>query len=289
MTETNKNSLWVQQDLAAGLYLVATPIGNLRDISFRALDILASADVILCEDTRVTSKLLTHFGISTPKSIYNDHSDSGKRAKIFKDILEGGKAIALVSDAGMPLVSDPGYRLVKEALEQNINITSAPGASAPLMALQLSGLPSDAFAFIGFMPHKSGGRKSMLEKYKNFEGSLIIFEGPSRVAASLKDMQTVLGNRQAVVARELTKYYEEIAHGTLEDLSGKYENEGAPKGEIVIVIAPPEEIEYGQAEVEELLKKALEKMRVKEAAAFVSEQTGIPKKDLYQKALELKE
>lgn len=289
MTETNKNSIWVQQDLAPGLYLIATPIGNLRDISFRALDMLVSADLILCEDTRVTGKLLTHFGIGTKKSVYNDHSNESRRLQILNDIEQNNMAIALVSDAGMPMISDPGYKLVKEAMDRDIRVTSIPGANAPLMAMQLSGLPSDRFAFIGFMPHKSGGRKSVLETYKAFEGSLIVFEGPSRLAASLRDMASVLGQRDVAVTRELTKYYEEIKRGGFEELAIFYETQGAPKGEIVVVIGPPTEQDLSEEDVDKMLVAALEKMRIKEAAGFVAEQTGMPKKALYQRALELKD
>lgn len=289
MTDTTPNSIWVQQDLAPALYLVATPIGNLRDITFRALDILANADRILCEDTRVSSKLLTHYGIRGKKTVYNDHSDEKTRIKILDEI-EAGASIAMISDAGMPLISDPGYKLVREAADRDLTVTSIPGANAPLTALQLSGLPSDSFAFIGFLPHKQGARKAILKKYKNFEGSLIAFDGPSRLASSLQDMLDIMGDREACVARELTKYYEQIRRGTLQKLAQIYHKEGAPKGEIVVVIAPPDNTQEATDEqVDELLKAALKEMRVKDAAAYVADQVARPKKEIYQRALEIKD
>jgi 16S rRNA (cytidine1402-2'-O)-methyltransferase len=273
--------------LAPGLYLVATPIGNLRDISLRALDTLAAADLIACEDTRVTGKLLHAFGIEGRMLSYNDHNAAQRRGPILKALAEGGR-VALVSDAGTPLVSDPGYKLVRECLEAGLPVTSLPGANAPLTALQLSGLPSDKFSFIGFLPPKSGARRALLAQWRGSPGTLLMFESGPRLAAALADLAAALGGeREAAVLRELTKLYEESRRGTLAGLAAAYAGEDPPKGEIVIAVAGAQEKEAGEEDISALLQKALETMSVRDAAESVSAATGAPKKTVYQMALGL--
>lgn len=273
--------------LSSGLYLVATPIGNLRDMTLRAMDALASVDFVLCEDTRVTGKLLKAYGISKKMVSYNDHSASKKRSFVLEELSNGGR-IALVSDAGMPLISDPGYKLVRDCLDLGIFVTSLPGANAPLAALQLSGLPSDKFSFLGFVPPKSEARKKIMRQWADVPGSLIIFESGPRLIDSLKDMLTVWGDRPAAVVRELTKLYEESRRGSLSELASFYESEGRPKGEIVVVVGAAAVRDYSEDDLKELLNRALETMGMKEASAFVSDETGKSKKILYELALSMK-
>lgn len=275
-------------DLKPGLYLVAVPIGNLRDISLRALDVLRAADIVLCEDTRVTRKLLAAYNLGGKKlAVYNDHSDDAARDKILA--MPGkGRRVALVSDAGMPLVSDPGYKLVRACAAQGIYVSSVPGASAPLMALQLSGLPADKFCFLGFLPPRSGARKKMLQIWADVPASLILFETAPRLEEALADMAEVLGGeREIAVARELTKLFEEVRRGPAAALVQHYQEHGAPKGEIVLVIAPPGKREWTDAEIERKLRTALKTMKTKDAAARVAEETGLPRKDMYAMALKL--
>lgn len=272
--------------LSPGLYLVATPIGNLRDISLRALDVLNAVDVIVCEDTRVSGKLLKAYDIQKPMLPYNDHNAAKQRKTITEKLANNGK-IALISDAGMPLISDPGYKLVQDCRDLGINVTSVPGASAPLTALQLSGLPSDKFSFVGFLPPKSAARQTLLRDWKTVPGTLIAFESGPRLADSIKDIKEALGDRDVVVARELTKMYEEIRRGTATELVDHYAQNGAPKGEIVIVIAPPQEQSATEEEIEDRLRAALTDMKTKEAANFVAEALGLPRKKLYEMALKI--
>lgn len=275
--------------LAPALYLVSTPIGNLRDMSFRAIDVLRNVDIILCEDSRVTGKLLKAHDIKAKKlSVYNDHSDEKKRQEIIARLTSGAR-IALVSDAGTPLISDPGYKLVKDAQDQGVTVTSVPGANAPLTALQLSGLPTDRFSFIGFLPAKQEARRQALQEWQNVPGTLLLFESGPRLRASLQDMETVFGDREAAVIREMTKLYEQVRRDSLSALSCFYETEGAPKGEIVVAIGAAPQKHYDDKMLEDMLQKALETMRVKEAASFVAETTGQPKKRLYEMALSLKQ
>lgn len=271
-----------------GLYLVATPIGNLGDISARAAAVLTNADVIACEDTRNTKKLLDLLGI-TGKSLtpYHEHNADRARPRILER-LRNGEMIALVSDAGTPLVSDPGYRLVQDCIEQNIYVTAIPGASAVLTALQLSGLPCHRFLFEGFLPPKTVARKKELAVLADIPATLIFYESPQRLEETLSDMAAVLGTRQAAVVRELTKKFEQTVRGTFDELSGYYRKNGWPKGEIVIVVAPAEQKFPGREEIDALLKRALTTMSVKDAAAFVAGQTGESKKQIYQEALKLK-
>src|SRR5918997_4812734 len=223
------------ESLAPGLYVVATPIGNLQDVSFRALSVLAASDAVLAEDTRVTKTLLAHYGITTPLVAYHEHSNEAVRERMVHRIREG-QALALVSDAGTPLVSDPGYKLVQAAIEEGLPVTPIPGPSAVLTALVASGLPTDRFFFEGFLPSKSGARRTRLAEIGTIPGTLMLFEGPHRLPEMLADAAEVLGERQAVVARELTKMFETIRRGTLPELARRFAEEGPPKGEIVVLI-----------------------------------------------------
>ncbi len=276
----------VHEVLRAGLYIVATPIGNLRDITLRALDTLRAADVIMCEDTRVTRKLLGAYSIKGKLQSYNDHSDDGRRAAIV-DMVAQGQAVVLVSDAGMPLVSDPGYKLVRDCVSAELPITTIPGANAPLCALQLSGLPSDQFSFIGFLPNKSKARKDFLRKWMSVESTLIAFESAQRLVDSLAAIEEVLGDRQIAVVREITKLYEEAKRGRPAELLEYYAEKGQPKGEIVLVIAPPVPQELSEEVVLEKIRNALNTMKTKDAATFVADRTGLKKNDLYALALKV--
>src|SRR5918997_2160879 len=223
------------ESLAPGLYVVATPIGNLKDVSFRALSVLAAADVVLAEDTRVTKTLLAHYGITTPLVSYHEHSNASVRERMIHRIRDG-QALALVSDAGTPLVSDPGYKLVQAAIAEGVPVTPIPGPSAILTALVVSGLPTDRFFFEGFLPPKSAARRARLDALAGIPGTLMLFEAPHRLPEMLVDAAAVLGERQAEVARELTKMFETVRRGTLSELEGQFAEEGPPKGEIVVMI-----------------------------------------------------
>jgi 16S rRNA (cytidine1402-2'-O)-methyltransferase len=273
--------------LPAGLYLVATPIGNLGDISRRALDVLRRADRIACEDTRVTRKLLSAEGIATPLTAYHDHSGPRERRRLL-DAVAGGEAVALVSDAGTPLVSDPGFKLVREAIAEGLAVTALPGPSAPLVALLLSGLPSDRFFFGGFLPAKSGARRETLQALAGLDASLIFFETPQRLAASLGDIAAALGERPAAVARELTKLHEEVRRGSLGELAAHYAAAGAPKGEVVVVVGPPATGEAGAGfDLDGALRDALGHASLRDAAAAVAAASGLPRRRVYARALEL--
>ncbi len=269
-----------------GLYLVSTPIGNLNDMTDRARQTLEQASVIACEDTRTTNKLLTLLGISTTARMLAYHEyNADKMRPTLISLLEKGETIALVSDAGTPLVSDPGYRLVRDCLDQGINFFPIPGANALLPALQLSGLPSDRFFFAGFLSAKKNARQKELQEIAAVPGTLIFYESPHRVKETLTDMLTILGNRQASVVREITKKFEETKRGTLYDLIAEFAQE--PKGEIVILVDRPKPVQE-TIDLDNMLKNALSTETVKDAAASIAKKTGLPKKQVYQKALELK-
>jgi 16S rRNA (cytidine1402-2'-O)-methyltransferase len=273
--------------LKAGLYLVPTPIGNLRDMTFRALDVLAAADLIVCEDTRVTGKLLKAFGLKKPMRVYNDHATEKDRNHVIK-VIEEGESVAMVSDAGTPMISDPGYKLVREVVAQGLEVTALPGANAVLPALQLSGLPCDAFSFIGFLPARSGPRKALLEKWQDRPGTLICYETGPRIEESLKDIKKVLGDRPAAMAREMTKLYEETRRGKLSTILASIEEGGQPKGEIVLIIGENKtESAASAATIEGQLKEALKQLSVRDAAEMVATATGKPKKAIYMLALKL--
>lgn len=268
--------------LEPALYLVATPIGNLRDITLRALDVLRAADRLLCEDSRVTGKLLNAFSIKRSLSVYNDHSTETVREDVLS-ALQAGQSVALVSDAGTPLVSDPGYKLVRAVLAAGLKVTALPGANAVLTGLQLSGLPSDAFSFIGFLPVRKEARRERLFAWRDVPGTLVLFESGPRLAESLVAMAEVLGDRPAAVIRELTKMFEESRRGSLQELALHYEQAGPPKGEIVVVIG--EGAEDDAPDVDQLLRDALKNMSVRDASTLVASQSGMPKKDVYGRAL----
>jgi 16S rRNA (cytidine1402-2'-O)-methyltransferase len=274
--------------LSPGLYIIATPIGNLRDISLRALDVLASVDCLFCEDSRVTGKLLKAFDINARLQVYNDHSSAGQRAKILK-MISNGQAVGLVSDAGMPLISDPGYKLVRDCMDLGAFVTTIPGASAPLAALQLSGLPSDKFVFGGFLPVKSEARKAFLQNWSDTHSTLIFFETGPRLLKSLNDIKDVLGDRQIAVIREITKMHEQVIRDTAGLLIERY-MEQTPKGEIVLVIEGADNRLYDDHELDALIKMELGqgKTSLKELAKKLSDQTGVSKKILYERALLLK-
>ena len=273
--------------LAPGLYLVATPIGHLGDVTVRALAVLRGVDRIFCEDTRVTARLLARYRIATPLDIYHDHNAEQARPAILAALRRGDR-VALVSDAGTPLVSDPGYKLVRAALAENLPVTAAPGASAALTALILSGLPPDVFLFAGFLPPRRAARRRALERWSGLAATLVVFEGASRLADCLADMAELLGNRPAAVARELTKLHEEIRRGRLADLAAHYRNAGPPRGETVVVVGPVEPTTPDQAEVDGRLLTALAELGVRDAAAKVAAETGMARGELYRRALAIR-
>jgi 16S rRNA (cytidine1402-2'-O)-methyltransferase len=273
--------------VAAGLYIVATPIGNLGDITLRALRTLAAADIVACEDTRVTRVLLDRYGIARSLMTYHDHNAEEQRPRLLAALAEG-KSVALVSDAGTPLLSDPGYRLVREAAEAGHAVFPLPGASALLAALVAAGLPTDAFFYAGFLPPKQVGRRKRLSSLAAIPGTLVFYESPHRVGATLADMAATLGERPAVVARELTKAYETVRRGTLATLAEEFSGP-PPKGEIVILVGPPAEAPPGEEEVDALLLRLLETATVKSAADEATTATGLPRRDLYRRALQLKD
>jgi 16S rRNA (cytidine1402-2'-O)-methyltransferase len=271
---------------APGLYLVATPIGNLGDITLRALELLAGADVIACEDTRVTRKLTERYGITTPLTPYHEHNAAQARPKLLARLAEG-QAVALVSDAGTPLISDPGYKLVREASEAGYTVTASPGPSAVLAALSVAALPTDRFFFEGFLPPKQGARQKRIAALANIPASLVLFESGSRVAAALADLASALGARAATICRELTKLHEETKRGDLTTLAHEYSEGGETRGEFVIVIAPPDANEGNVDDLDDLLRGALARVSVKEAVAEVATATGRARREVYQRALAL--
>lgn len=272
--------------LAPGLYIVATPIGNLRDITLRALDVLAAADLILAEDTRVTGKLLAAFKISGKMERHDEHAAERARPKALA-VLEQGGRVALVSDAGTPLISDPGYRMVREAAAAGFPVHPIPGASALLAGLSVAGLPSDRILFAGFPPPKHAARRTFLQEVSGLRATLVFFEGASRLGESLADMAQVFGPREAVVCRELTKLYETVVRGPLDVLAADPTLQ-APKGEIVILVGPGREMEATAADVDLALREALSRLKPAEAAGEVARALGLPRRELYRRALELK-
>ena len=277
-----------QTQLAPGLYLVATPIGNLGDITLRALAVLNAADRIFCEDTRVTGKLLARYGISTSLGAYHDHNAEQARPMILA-ALRRRERVALVSDAGTPLVSDPGYKLVRAVLTEGLPVTAIPGPNAAVTALIVSGLSPDAFLFAGFLPPRQAARRRALARWTAVEATLVFYETTPRLAESLADMAEVLGNREAAVARELTKLHEEVRRGQLADLAAHYRLAGAPRGEAVVVVSQPEDQEPDQAEVDKRLRTALAELGVREAAAKLAAETGMPRGELYRRALAMRD
>ena len=273
--------------LNPGLYIVATPIGNLGDVTLRALAILAGANLILAEDTRVSRTLLARYGIETPLSPYHEHNAAEARPRALRRIA-AGQALALISDAGTPLISDPGYRLVAEAVAQGLAVIAAPGPSAALAALCVAALPTDRFFFEGFLPPKQAARRERINALAAVPGTLIFYESPGRLAETLADLALELGGRPAAVARELTKLHEDVRRGTLDKLAEEYADEEAPRGEIVIVVGgverrPPIADDALDRELAELLAK----LSVKDAAAAVAAKHGLPRRQVYARALAL--
>ncbi len=274
----------------AGLYIVATPIGNLKDITLRALETLRGVDAIACEDTRVTNRLLSHYGIKASMVAYNDANGAKVRPQLLRRLAEG-QSLALVSDAGTPLISDPGYKLVREAREQGSHITTLPGASSVMGALTLAGLPTNRFLFEGFLPAKQQARTEALRAISNVDATLVFFERASRVPVVLADMLEVLGDREVALVREITKSFEETVHGQLSGLIARYGKGEEIRGEVVLVLAPPSEATQaraGDAVLDERLAVLLREYSVKDVAALAAEEFGIHRKQAYQRALEIK-
>jgi len=285
-SDAKPNDEALRSKLPAGLYLVATPIGNAADITLRALDVLRRADVIACEDTRLTGTLLARHGVSAKLTPYHDHNADRARPAILARIAQG-QAVALASDAGSPLISDPGYKLVRACIDAGLPVTAIPGASAAVTALQLSGLPTDRFLFAGFLPARQAARRKTLSALAPVPASLVFFESANRLGETLTDMAETLGDRPAAVARELTKLFEEVRRGRLSELAAHYRDAGPPKGEIVIVVGGPEETAASEEDLDARLMAALEKLSLRDAAAMVAAQTGMPKRDVYARALVL--
>ncbi|MDP6175583.1 MAG: 16S rRNA (cytidine(1402)-2'-O)-methyltransferase [Rhodospirillales bacterium] len=269
-----------------GLYLVATPIGNAADLSLRALEVLAGASLIACEDTRRTGKLLSMHGIKATMVTYHDHNAAGARPKLLEGIA-AGQSIALVSDAGTPGISDPGYKLVRACIEAGLPVTALPGPNAGLTGLILSGLPTDKFMFAGFLPTRAGARGRALQELIQVPGSLIFQESTRRLAKSLAQMKEILGDRQAAVGRELTKLHEEVRRGTLGELAAHYAHAGPPLGEIVIIVAPPLPGEPSDQDLEDLINELRPGMGLRDLSTEIARRTGLPRRQVYNRALEM--
>ncbi len=275
---------------ARGLYVIPTPIGNLRDITLRALDILQAVELIACEDTRITARLLDAHGITTPVTPYHEHNARRVRPELLRR-LANGSSIALVSDAGTPLISDPGYLLVREAAEAGHDVTVLPGPSAVLTALTGSALPTDRFLFIGFPPPRASARKTAFQEVAAVRATLVVFESARRIAGSLADMRDALGDREAVVAREMTKRFEEFRRGKLSELAQHYARSGPPKGELVVVVAPPGDAPPAaeqEESIDDLLREALPGRTLRDAVDLVAGRLDLPRRAVYERALAIK-
>jgi 16S rRNA (cytidine1402-2'-O)-methyltransferase len=272
--------------LAPGLYVVATPIGHLGDVTLRALEVLAAADIIACEDTRVTRKLADRYGIMTPLTPYHDHNAAVARPKLLAR-LAAGAAVALVSDAGTPLISDPGYKLVRAVRAAGHGVTAVPGSSAVMAALAVAGLATDRFFFEGFLPAKPGARRTRIGEISAIPATLVLFETGPRLAAALEDLAAGLGAREAAICRELTKLHEEVRRADLATLARDYADRDAPRGEIVIVIGPPTQAQPQPEVIDRMLRDALDRTSVKDAVAEVARLSGMPRRDVYRRALVL--
>jgi 16S rRNA (cytidine1402-2'-O)-methyltransferase len=270
--------------LAGGLYVTATPIGNAADITLRALSVLKDCDLIAAEDTRVTAKLLAIHGISRPLTAYNDHNAARERPKLLAR-LRAGERIALVSDAGTPLISDPGFKLVREVVAAGLPVHAIPGASAVMTGLALAGLPTDRFFFAGFLPARQGERRSALAALKPIQATLVFFESAQRLAESLTDMAAVFGVRTAAVARELTKLHEEVRRGLLTTLAEHYATQGPPRGEVTLIVSPPHEAEVDHGRIDAALDKAMAFMPLRAAVDLVAEMLEAPRRTVYDRAL----
>lgn len=273
--------------IAPGLYPVATPIGNLSDMSLRALEVLANADLVVCEDTRVTRTLLDRYALKKPTAAYHEHNAARERPRLLA-MLKGDMTLALVSDAGTPLVSDPGYKLVEEAIEAGVPVVPVPGPSAILAALVAAGLPTDTFAFLGFLPPKTAARRTRLSAFAAVPATLVLYEAPHRAAETLSDMADVLGaDRPGALARELTKRFEEVRRGTLGELAAGARSD-PPRGEIVLLAGPPMEKPSTGDDLDALLLAALATSGPGQAAAEIAKATGHPRREVYQRALALR-
>ncbi len=275
----------VANTIDSGLYIVATPIGNLADLSQRAIALLRAADIVAVEDSRVTGKLLNHIGLKKRMRPYHDHSSERDREDLLAAAQNG--VVVLVSDAGTPLISDPGYKLVRAAREAGIAVSTAPGPSAAIAALSISGLPTDRFLFAGFLPSKAKARSTVLAELGDVKSTLVFYESGPRLGASLAAMANVLGNRDAAVARELTKRYEEVVCGGLDELAARYADE-EPKGEIVVVIGPPTEKSVETGDVDAALREALETLPVSKAAGQIAKRFGLDRSAVYTQASAIK-
>ena len=276
-------------ELKSGLYVTATPIGNLKDITLRALEVLKAVDIIACEDTRVSGKLLSHYGIRTKLAPYHEHNAARVRPRLLARLGDGGR-VALIADAGIPLISDPGLKLVAEARQHGFYVTTIPGASAVLCSLAAAGLPSDRFTFLGFVPHKDRARGHLLDEVKLIAGTLIFFESARRLAATLKAMERAFGaDRRAALCREMTKLHEEVLILPLGELRADIEGRVSLKGEIVILVAPAPAAATDQEKLDQALAEALQNLSVREAATAIAYATGLPRRQIYRRALELKE
>jgi 16S rRNA (cytidine1402-2'-O)-methyltransferase len=271
-------------EVAPGLYLVATPIGNLGDITLRALELLAGADVIACEDTRVTRKLAGRYGIATPLTPYHEHNAAEARPRLLARLADG-QSVALVSDAGTPLISDPGYKLVRAACAAGHAVTALPGASAVLAALSVAGLPTNHFFFEGFLPTRQSARQKRIAALANVPATLILFESGARVAGALADLAAILDARAAAICRELTKLHEEVKRGDLASLAQEYSAGAETRGEFVIVVSPPADGGAAAANVDDLLRQAMTRVSVKDAVGEVALATGRSRREVYQRAL----
>lgn len=277
--------------MKTGLYIVATPIGNIKDISQRGKETLSEAEVIACEDTRISKKLLSLLGIDLKKKYItlHDHNEGEHLKQIISDIKEG-KSVALISDAGSPLISDPGYKLIKECRRQNIYVTAIPGCCALICALQLSGMPTNSFMFSGFVPNKDKAKKDAFQTVKELKTTIIFYETATRIIKTLQAAKEIFAEREIAVVREISKVYEECLNGTAEELINHF-NQQEPKGEMVLIIAPPIEKEkkYKKEEIIEKLKDALRRMSLKSAVSIVTEETKYNKKEIYELALKIKD
>ena len=277
-----------KRQLPTGLYVVATPLGNLKDITLRALETLSSVDFIWCEDKRISVRLLQAYGIQSKLFAYHEHNADDEMPQILAK-LEAGATVALISDAGTPLISDPGMKLINACREADFPLIPIPGCSAPITALCVAGLATNRFLFEGFLPNKKLKKQAVIDELKNIEATLVFFESPKRLLSSLELIAEMLPDRQVTVARELTKIYEEVITLPAAEIYAEYKARDRIRGEIVLMIGPATtQAEVSQEDIDAALTKALTKMRVKEAANFVAEQFGLPKKTLYQRALEIK-
>ena len=273
-----------------GLYIAATPIGNLADITLRALDVLRRADVVACEDTRVTARLLGRHGIDTPRISYHEHNADRALPKILARLI-AGECVVLVSDAGTPLISDPGYRLVRAVLEAGHAVIPLPGPSAITAGLVAAGVPTDRFYYGGFLPPKSAARRRSIAAIAGLPATLVFFESPRRLAGLLADLADILGRRQACVARELTKLYEELRRGNLADLAKYYARAPAPRGEVTVIIGPPDKSDRAvttDSEIDDLLREALKHQSPSRAAADIAALTGADRRRIYRRAVALR-